>query len=236
MESNHLRPHLYDDDTQIYTVCHRTGTTKLQQQMTACIDDVAMWMRSNQLRLNTAKTKVNWCLSSRRQDQIPQATLRAGNDSIMPASSVHNLGIYIDSDASMKTHISRTMSTSFGVLHQIRSIRRSVSQKTRQSLVVSLIVTCLDYGNATLAGVASNQLNRLQSVMNAAARLVCSARKCDHITPLLQDLHWLRVSQQVEFKLAVACMVWLRHTLHENCAMWQTWTHDGDFVPLRRSS
>ena len=33
------------------------------------------------------------------------------------------------------------------------------------------------YGNAMLAGLPSNQLNRLQSVMNAAARLVFSARK-----------------------------------------------------------
>jgi len=66
-----------------------------------------------------------------------------------------------------------------------------------------LVFTRLDYSNATLAGVASNQLDRLQSVMNAAARLVCSARKCDHITPLLHDLHWLRVPQRIEFKLAV---------------------------------
>jgi len=146
-------------------------------------------MRSNRLQLNTAKTKVIWCSSSRRQDQIPQVALRVGNDSVMPASSVHDLGIYIDSDASMKSHISRTVSSCFAVLRQIRSISRSVSQQTLQSLVVSLVLTRLDYGNATLAGVASNQLDRLQSVMNAAARLVCSARKCDHITPLLQDLH-----------------------------------------------
>jgi len=69
--------------------------------------------------------------------------------------------------------------------------------------VVSLVLTHLDFGNAPLAGMASSQLNILQSVMNAAARLVCSAWKCDHITPLLQDLHWLRVPQRIEFKLAV---------------------------------
>ena len=136
-------------------------------------------------------------------NRLPQVALRVGNDSVMPTSSVRDLGIYIDSDASMKTHISRTVSSCFAVLCQIRSIRRSVSQQTLQSLVVSLVLTRLDYGNATLAGVASNQLDRLQSVMNAAARLVCSERKCDHITPLLQDLHWLRVPQRIEFKLAV---------------------------------
>ena len=69
--------------------------------------------------------------------------------------------------------------------------------------MVSLVLTRLDDGNATLAGVASNQHDRLQSVMNAAARLVCSARKCDHITPLIRDLHWLRMPQRIEFKLAV---------------------------------
>ena len=61
----------------------------------------------------------------------------------------------------------------------------------------------LDYGNATLAGLLGNQLDRLQSVMNAAGRLVCSARKYEHITPLLRDLHWLRVPEQIEFKLSV---------------------------------
>jgi len=34
-----------------------------------------------------------------------------------------------------------------------------------------------------------NQLDRLQSVINAAALFVCSARKYEHITPLFCDLH-----------------------------------------------
>jgi len=95
------------------------------------------------------------------------------------------------------------VSSCFAALRQIRSIRRSVSQLVLQSLVVSLLLTRLDYSNATLAGVASNQLDRLQSVTNAAARLVYSARNSDHITPLLRDLRWLRVPQRIEFKLSV---------------------------------
>jgi len=74
------------------------------------------------------------------------------------------------------------------------------SHSRLQSLVVSLVLTCLDHGNGTLASVASSQLNRLQSVTNAAARLVCSARKCDHNTPLLLDLHWLCMPQRIKFK------------------------------------
>ena len=100
-------------------------------------------------------------------------------------------------------HCSRTVSSCFAVLRQLRSIRRSVSPAVLQSLVVSLVLSRLDYGNATLAGLPRNQLDGLQSVMNAAAWLVCSARKYKHITPLLRALHWLPVHERIEFKLAV---------------------------------
>jgi len=68
----------------------------------------------------------------------------------------------------------------------------------------------LDYGNAMLAGLPDNQLSRLQSVLNAAARLVFSARKQEAVSPLLCKLHWLRVPQRIDFKLAVLTY----HCLH----------------------
>ena len=43
----------------------------------------------------------------------------------------------------------------------------------------------------------------MQSVLNAAARLICSARKSEHITPLLRELHWLRVPERIQFRLCV---------------------------------
>jgi len=43
----------------------------------------------------------------------------------------------------------------------------------------------------------------IQSVLNAAARLIFSARWSDHITPLLHDLHWLRVPKRIQFRLCV---------------------------------
>ena len=57
------------------------------------------------------------------------------------------------------------------------------------SLVVSLVISRLDYGSETLAGLPNSLLDRIQSALNAAAQLVCSARKYDHVTQLLCDLH-----------------------------------------------
>ena len=61
----------------------------------------------------------------------------------------------------------------------------------------------LDYGNATLAGLSGRLTARLQSVLHAAARLIYSKRKYEHITPLLMELHWLSVPERIQFKLAV---------------------------------
>ena len=115
---------------------------------------------------------------------------------------VQNLGIFIDSDVSMKTHISKTVSSCFAALRRLRSIRRSVSQALLLSLVTSLIMMPLDYGNAVLAGLPSHLLNRLQSVLNAAARLVCCARKYDHVTHLLRDL---RCGFRKQYSLLAFC-------------------------------
>jgi len=58
---------------------------------------------------------------------------------------------------SMNTHITRTVSCCFAVLQQIRSISRYLSQPVVQSLIVSLVISRLDYGSATRAGLPACQ-------------------------------------------------------------------------------
>ena len=50
----------------------------------------------------------------------------------------------------------------------------------------------MDYCNSLFYGITEGLMSRLQFVQNAAARLVSGARRYDHITPVLQELHWLQ--------------------------------------------
>jgi len=72
-------------------------------------------------------------------------------------------------------------------------------------LVVSLVLTSVDYCNSVLTGVPLSQLNRLQAVINDAARLILSGRRRHHITPLFVQLHWLRdgVAERTVYNLCV---------------------------------
>jgi len=55
-----------------------------------------------------------------------------------------------------------------------------------------------------MVGVSGTLLRRLKSVLNAVARLVFSARRSDHITPLLVELHWLlKITERIQFHLCV---------------------------------
>ena len=58
----------------------------------------------------------------------------------------------------------------------------------------------LDYCNALFYGINKKQLHRLQCVQNVAAKLVKGARKYDHVTPILVELHWLPLAERVEYK------------------------------------
>ena len=78
-------------------------------------------------------------------------------------------------------------------------------------MIRSLVVSSVDYCNSVLAGVSGHLLDRLQSLLNAAARLIFSARKSEHITALLSELHWLRVPEMIQFRLCVLAY----HCLHD---------------------
>jgi len=61
----------------------------------------------------------------------------------------------------------------------------------------------LDYCNAALCGITDTLLRKLQSVQNAAARLLTRTGRREHLTPVLRQLRWLPVRRRIDFKLAV---------------------------------
>ena len=102
-----FRAHQYADDTQLYGCCEPGNSVPLCH-LSICVDDVAQWMRSNRLQLNAGKTEFMWCVPPRRRYQLPSDQLTVQSASIAPVESVRDLGVYLDSDMSMHTHMSHS--------------------------------------------------------------------------------------------------------------------------------
>jgi len=133
-------------------------------------------MKSKRLQLNPAKTAVLWCATSRRRHQLPTTAMLVDDIPVTPVQNVRDLGIYIDGDLSMRTHIQRTTSSCFAALRQLRQIRRFVPTATFQTLTVALVNQRMDYGNSTCTG-------RHSSLLNAQAAVIERCRTADF--PLL---------------------------------------------------
>ena len=65
----------------------------------------------------------------------------------------------------------------------------------------ALITSRVDYCNSLLYGLPATQLNKIQRLLNAAARLVCRSPRYCHITPIMYNLHWIPVNLRIRFKV-----------------------------------
>ena len=106
----------------------------------------------------------------------------------------------------MSAHVTEIVKACFAALRQIRSVRRSLTRTTLLTLVHALVVTKLDYCSSVLSGISGQLSQRLQSVFNATARLVYSARKSKHIISLLCELHWLQVPGENPVSVMCSCV------------------------------
>ena len=60
----------------------------------------------------------------------------------------------------------------------------------------------LDYCNSLLVRLPQYLIKRLQGVQNAAARSILRTPRSEHISSLLQNLHWLPVNRRILHKAA----------------------------------
>jgi len=79
-----------------------------------------------------------------------------------------------------------------------------------KTLVQAFISSRLDYCNALLYGRRVWRAYATSTIGPERYRATCNvARRRDHITPILRQLHWLPVRQRVTFKIAVLVFQYL---------------------------
>ena len=199
-----LGVHCYADDGQLYMSERPGNAGSVISKVTACIDEIDKWMSSNRLKLNSEKTQFIWLGSYQQIQKVTVESIDLAGSTLTFQSSVNDLGVLIDSQLTMREHVQRVCRSSFYQLRQLRVIRSSLSMKTCTALVHAFVTSRLDYCNSLLSGINKELLNRLESVLRSAARLVLRKRKFDPISDDIRNtLHWLPVRQRIEFKLGI---------------------------------
>ena len=204
---NHSVNHqLFADDTQLQKSASLGEVTNLTKELNACTDDIKTWMTENQLKLNDDKTEALLFpfLSSLKPSTVPLPdSITLGSHNIPFSGSARNLGFILDSKLSVKKYVKKSAKLLISSLNALVQ-SAGFSLKTQPRLVISYILSRLDYCNCLLMGTPNSVSQPLQKIQNFAARLVLLAPSHHHSTPLLEKLHRLPISERIKYK--VACM------------------------------
>ena len=105
----------------------------------------------------------------------------------------------------MKEHINFICKTAFLEIRRISTIRHYLTDDATKTLVISFILSCIDYYNSLQTGLPQFLVGKLQRIQNCAAHLVVCATSHVHITPVLRHLYWLPVRARISHKTACLC-------------------------------
>ena len=85
-----------------------------------------------------------------------------------------------------------------------------LSYEATGQLLHALSTTRIDYSNSLLYNLPKCSIARLQKIQNQAARILTRTPRCDHITEVLINLHWLKVEQRIIYKILILTPLYLR--------------------------
>ena len=114
---------------------------------------------------------------------IKQSVTVAGSV-INVSDAVKIVGVTIDAKLTFDKHVSNVCAALRYHIHAVRHIRRVLDVKTAGHIARCTILSRLDYCNSLLTGISQSNILKMHRVQNAAARVVCNAKRCDHATAL----------------------------------------------------
>ena len=143
--------------------------------------------------------------------QLPELAVNFSGTQLKPVPEVRNLGVSFDSALSWEPHVSELVRQCTGVLIGLSHCRHCLPDGVMRILVSALVLTRINYCLAVYGNGAQMQFDRLQKIMNFAARVIFGRRKFDHVSDLRERLGWLSPRQMAEARtLALAHQVMRR--------------------------
>ena len=109
----------------------------------------------------------------------------------------------MESQLKSKAHITKVCGTSFSTLKNIARICSLLTSEAPKIIVQGLVISKLDYCNTLLLGTSNYQLSRLQTIQNMGWRVISNLKKHDHVSNAMKELHWLKVQEQIQYKVLV---------------------------------
>lgn len=163
--------------------------------------DIKEWMNKVRLKMNDSKTEFIVYASNRAKIPDELKSLNVNGTQIHRSEVVRLLGAWLDKELNMKHHVKTKARAASLNLQRLKKIRPFLTQDAAKTLVVSLVLSHLDYANSLLSGLPAKTIWILQRIQNLAAKMILGRNKYASSSQARKDLHWLPIVARVKFKL-----------------------------------
>ena len=183
------------------------GADSRSEEMETTLDledtliDVKGWMNQVKLKMNTDKTEFIIFGHSKQLEKCVTQQINVVGDLIDRSSCICYLGAFLDENFTLKEHVKRKSAASIRNFYKIKKIRKFLTTQATETLVLSLVISHLDYGNSLLIGCPQTTLDIYQKIQNMCAKLVLQRKKYESATEALITLHWLPIRARIDYKL-----------------------------------
>ena len=193
--------------TSSYITYADVDVNSIQLNLNHDLGNLNKWLISNKLTLNTAKAEFMLIGSKQKLSTLSsQPELSIDNVPIEKVTSVKSLGIFVDENLRLQTHIDKSSKKITYGIGAIKRIRDFVPTPTLHCIYNALIQSQFDYCNIVWGNCGKTLFDRLQKLQNRAARVLTFSRYDADANRLFRQLNWKDLSTQ--FQIQKALMVY----------------------------
>ena len=212
----HGRMICYADDTQLLDSSppDRESMSKLKIRIQESMASVHNWFKDNSLKMNASKTDFILLGTKKSLQTNADFTFTFSDNIFQSSKTIKLLGVTVDQSLTWDQHISSVVRRCYCILISLNRFRRHFTTEALITIIQAHVFSQIIYCLPVWGGAAEKELQRIQKIINFAARIVTGAKRHDHITPSLNSLHWSRIGELVEER---DCLKVYR-ALHDNHA------------------
>ena len=190
----------FADDNTWYAAFTSKNAGEVLEHLQNCLTASKAWMIMNDFKVNEDKTQIMYFTP---QKQLYSGQLLTFEPSSLepPLTCIKSLGVHLDQCMTMENQINAVTKSAYFHIKNVSKIRKYLTLSSAKTVVQSLVVSRLDYGNALLGNLPQRLIKKLQRAQNSAARMLFKKSRRCCITPVLKKLHWLPIKYRIKFKV-----------------------------------
>jgi hypothetical protein len=194
----------YADDQLTYRAFKagsQASEIKTVSELEKCLADINSWMSKNRLKMNPGKTEFILFGSRQQLKKCETSSIEVCGVDVKRSSCIKFLGAWLDEELNMKRHISEVTRRCNNTLHNILQIKKYLTKDALSQLVLSLVISKLDYVNALFVGLPDSAKRPLKNTQHFAAKILTGRSKMGSNSKALNELHWLPLDFRVQYKI-----------------------------------